>query len=217
MEFWLHLSNIIIHAVLGCFAIAIGIFVLVITKGTRRHKLWGRRFVYLGFAVCITAAIGNICFRFLPLFATLTLLVSYLLASGWRVVITRDSGPAFVDGCILLLGFCGISAMGYVLAAYSVNVPPIILYSTLGALTVVLLYDSVRWLFPHHWHDILWRYEHVYKIVSSLFAMTSAFFGNTMRAGQPWSQIAPSIVGVVVIIYFFVALYRNNHKEKSAE
>jgi hypothetical protein len=32
--------------------------------------------------------------------------------------------------------------------------------------------------------------------------MVSAFVGNVVEWGQPWSQIAPSVVGLIVVVYF---------------
>ena len=33
--------------------------------------------------------------------------------------------------------------------------------------------------------------------------MVSAFVGNVVRWGQPWSQLAPSAIGICVILYFW--------------
>jgi hypothetical protein len=72
----------------------------------------------------------------------------------------------------------------------------------------LLVYDAARWLFPRRWHATLWLYEHIFKLVASLFAMLSAAIGNTVRAGQPWSQLAPSVAGMIVIAWF----WRRHHR-----
>jgi hypothetical protein len=58
--------------------------------------------VALTLVVCLTAVIGNIVFRFMPLFAVLTVLVSYQLLSGWHVIYTRAAGPNAIDASLLI-------------------------------------------------------------------------------------------------------------------
>ncbi len=89
-------------------------------------------------------------------------------------------------------------------ASTHANARPIVVISTLSALALILAYDALRWLFPRRWFARLWRFEHIYKLISSFGALTSAFAGNVLIAGQPWSQIAPSVIGTTLIIYFFV-------------
>ena len=86
---------------------------------------------------------------------------------------------------------------------------PTVVYASLGGIVFILAYDAVRWTFPRRWFEELWRYEHSYKLVSSLFAMLSAFVGNVVRVGQPWSQLLPSAIGTAVIVYFFVQFARD--------
>jgi uncharacterized membrane protein len=205
-----HLLNILIHILTGSAAIMLGLYMLATGKGTRRHSKQGRVFVALTMVVCSTAVIGNAVFRFMPLFAVLTLLVSYQLLSGWHLIYTRDKGPDTVDAA-LLFGAAAIAAMlarqlfaGGAMTGASAAV----LYSTLGAVLSLLAYDAARWLLPRRWHTTLWRYEHIYKMLGSLFAMLSAAVGNTVRAGQPWSQLAPSAIGLAAIAWCCVRQHR---------
>jgi hypothetical protein len=82
------------------------------------------------------------------------------------------------------------------------------MYSTLTAVMLLLAYDAVRWLFPRRWHAVLWRYEHIYKILGCLFGMLSAAVGNTVRVGQPWSQLAPSVIGLIAVLWCWVRTHR---------
>lgn len=201
-----HLLNILAHVGTGLAAMALGFYLLWKPKGTRQHRRVGRMFVYLAVVVCGSAAAGIALFRFLPVFAVLTLLVSYQLLSGWHVVHTRDAGPNAVDAA-LWMGAAALAAwlMAH-LAGREASSP--VLVSTLAALGTLLTYDAARWLFPKPWHGTLWRYEHIYKLVASLFDMLSAAAGNTVRAGQPWSQLAPSVLGVIVIAWFWARTWR---------
>lgn len=196
-----HLFNLAIHVGAGIAAIGLGMLLLAGAKGTPVHRRQGRLFVLLTLFVCATGAVGNIFFRFVPLFAILTLLVAYQLLSGWHVVHTRAAGPDRIDA-LLAVG-AATAAFGMLPAlrqtAGEAAAAPVVVMSTLGALALLLAYDAARWCFPRRWHAVLWRYEHIYKLVASLFGMLSAATGNLVRAGQPWSQLLPSLLGMVVV------------------
>jgi uncharacterized membrane protein len=205
----MHLSNIAVHIGAGIAAMGLGIIMLASAKGTPTHRARGRLFVALTSAVCATGAIGTVFFRFIPLFAVLTVLVSYQLASGWHIIFTRESGPNRVDA---LLAVCAGGWALYLiplLISSGMNASAAsVIYSTLGALFVLLAYDLARWWFPKRWHAALWRYEHIYKLVSALFGMLSAATGNLIKVGQPWSQLLPSVLGALAILWLFQRNWR---------
>jgi uncharacterized membrane protein len=194
-----HLLNLATHVGTGGIAIALGFAVLARPKGDARHKRWGRRFVVLTTIVVATAATGLAVFRWMPLFAVLTLLVGYQLLSGWRAARTRDAGPNRLDLALSLLA-AALAAVLIPVALRDPDVPRAVLLGSCGALAAVLSYDLLRWLAPARWHIAAWRYEHLYKMNAALFGMISAFIGNTVRAWQPWSQLLPSIIGVIAVL-----------------
>lgn len=65
-----------------------------------------------------------------------------------------------------------------------------------------------RWCLPRRWFASIWPYDHAYKLTASLFGLLSAFVGNVVRIGQPWSQIAPSAIGLLTILFVFVQMRR---------
>lgn len=201
-----HLANIGIHVAAGTVALLIGFALLAMRKGTPTHRRWGKAFCALALIVSLSAAVGTVFFRFIPVFAVLTVLVPYQLVSGWRSVYTRELGPSRIDAAWTLVALAFAVALTPALIA-SPRVD-IVAYSSLGTLFTLLAYDSVRWLFPRRWFAALWRYDHVYKLVASLFAMLSALVGNVVRAGQPWSQIAPLVIGLLTVAFFFMQLRR---------
>jgi uncharacterized membrane protein len=203
----LHLTNLGVHIAAGTVALAIGFALLAMRKGTATHRRWGKVFCALALVVSLSAAVGTVFFRFIPVFAVLTVLVPYQLVSGWRSVYTRDRGPTRVDALWTLVALAFAVALAPTLLASPGRVD-VVAYSSLGALFTLLAYDSVRWLFPRRWFAALWRYDHIYKLVASLFALLSALVGNVVRAGQPWSQIAPSVIGLLTIAFFFVQVRR---------
>ncbi|MFZ2987552.1 hypothetical protein [Ideonella sp.] len=198
-----HHLNIALHVASGCIAMTIGFLMLMRPKGTAWHRRWGRLFVLFTGLVCGFAALGLALFRFLPLFAVLTVLVSYQLVSGWHVIFTQARGPSRFDAAWTLLAALAAAWLMRVSLA-DAGVAPVVVWSTLGALATLLVYDTARWVFPRHWHALLWRYEHIYKLLSALFGMVSALVGNVVQVGQPWSQLLPSALGLVCIAVFFV-------------
>ncbi len=191
-----HLLNIALHIGAGSAAIVLGVALLIRATGSPAHRRQGRVFVLLTAIVCATGVVGTVFFRFIPLFAVLTLLVSYQLLSGWHAVHTKGLGPGRIDALLLLCASAW--AIGLLPLLLDERAGPVI-YSTLGALALLFAYDAARWRFPRHWHATLWRYEHIYKMVASLFGMLSAASGNLLRVGQPWSQLLPSLLGMAVI------------------
>jgi uncharacterized membrane protein len=208
-----HLINLGIHVAAGTVALAIGFTLLAKAKGTAWHRRAGRLFCYFTLVVSCSAVVGTIFFRFVPIFAVLSVLVPYQLIGGWRSVYTQDRGPAQVDAVCTLVALAVSVLLIPALRAHPTQAP-VVVYSSLGALASILAYDAVRWLFPRRWYRVLWRYEHGYKLIASIFAMLSALVGNVVRVGQPWSQIAPSAVGVLVIMYFFWQLHRQDKRRR---
>jgi uncharacterized membrane protein len=200
-----HLLNIFVHIGAGIAGMAVGFYLLWKPKASVPHRRGGRVFAGLTLVVCASAAIGNVFFRFTPLFAVLTVLVTYQLLSGWHVIYTKAAGPDALDA-LLLLGGTAVAAVLLAKlfgAGLAQDAGISVVASSLAALGTVMAYDAARWLFPRRWHAALWRYEHVYKVVACLFGMLSAAVGNTIRAGQPWSQLAPSVAGIAVIVWFW--------------
>lgn len=210
-----HLANLAIHVTAGSIALAIGFYMLANAKGTAKHRRWGRIFCYFTLAVCCSAIVGTIFFRFVPVFAVLSVLVPYQLVSGWRSSHTKDQGPSAIDGLWTLLAIACSAALAPLVLAHPAEAP-IVVYSSFGALACILAYDVIRWLFPCRWYRTLWKYEHSYKLIASIFAMLSALVGNVIRVGQPWSQIAPSAAGIFVIAYFFFQLSRKKNRSTSS-
>jgi uncharacterized membrane protein len=197
-----HLLNIAIHVAAGAIGILIGLFMLATDKGTHRHRTVGRVFVAFAGVVCLSAIVGSALFRFIPLFAVLSLLVPYVLLSGWHVIYTKDAGPDRWDAALLIAGVTAAAALVPVLTANAASgkSSPVVL-ATLGTLACVLLYDAARWLFPKRWHAASWRFEHIYKILSALFGMMSAAVGNIFQTTV--AQLGPSAIGILFIVWFF--------------
>jgi uncharacterized membrane protein len=196
----MHLLNIAFHVACGTVAMAVGLLILAADKGTHRHRLLGRRFAWLTLGVCASAAVGNLLFRFIPLFAILTVLVLYQFLGAWRAVHTKANGPQALDAAMTACAAVAAFMLAPMVSAAQGG-SAAVMHSTLAALAAMIGYDICRWWFPAHWHATLWRYEHVYKALASLFGMLSAASGNLVPAAQPWSQLAPSALGMATIVW----------------
>lgn len=209
-----HLLNLTAHVGAGGLAILLGFAILARPKGDESHKRWGLRFVWLTTIVVASAALGLAVFRWMPLFAVLTVLVGYQLLTGWRTARTKDAGPQRID-----LGFALLAvALGAVVVPAALNdpaVPRAVVLGSCGAFGTVLSYDLLKWLAPARWHAVAWQYEHLYKMNAALFGMISAFVGNTVRAWQPWSQLLPSVIGVIAIVVQMWQLARERSRTPS--
>lgn len=206
-----HFLNLAVHVTAGIAGILLGFIILARRKGTASHRRLGTLFINATLLVVASAFAGILFFRFLPLFAVLAVLVLYQLVGGFRAARRRELGPGAFDAvwtALALVALCWLAPN--VVRAF--DGPPVVMYSSLGAAALVAGYDSVRWLFPRRWFARLWRYEHAYKMTSSVFAMLSAFVGNVVRWGQPWSQLLPSAVGTLIIVYFFWRLAREDSR-----
>ncbi|MDM4768220.1 hypothetical protein [Pelomonas sp. SE-A7] len=205
----LHLASLAVHIAAGSMAMLIGFVMLARTKGTARHRAWGRVFGALVLVVCFTATLGTLLFRPQPLLAVLTATVLYQLVGGWRAVYTRERGPNTLDALWTLLGLAAsVGLLAWLPDAPGTRANPTVSYSTLAALMSLVAYDLARWRFPPRWHATLWRYEHAYKLIAAQFAMLSALTGNLMRFWYPWPQLLPSLLGLLAIAWTFWRLSR---------
>jgi uncharacterized membrane protein len=208
-----HSTNIALHVSAGTIALGLGFAILWKAKGTSVHRQLGRLFCYASLGVCGFAATGLLVFSFRPLFAALTILVLYQVVSGWRLIHTKAAGPTRLDAAWTLM----VTGSGAALAAVvwqmssALNVS---VFATLGALALVLFYDACRWLFPSKWYVSLWRYEHCYKMVSSLFGMLSAFVGSVVLVSQAWAPLVVTVIGQVVILFLFYRLFSSTRRRQ---
>ena len=87
---------------------------------------------------------------------------------------------------------------------------PIVIYSTVGALVFVIIYDLIKYLIPAKVYNRnrIWLYEHIYKMTSAFSALLAAFVGTVFEEYQPHSQYLPSALGMLIIFGFMVYTYR---------
>lgn len=202
-----HSVNVFVHAALGVVALVAGAIPLVARKGSATHKKYGRFFLAVFSGVITTAFIGSLFFRVRPFLIVITLLSFYAAFSGTRVLRTRSRGPGTIDFIVSLLVFAPASWCLIRLRSAHVAWDSTVIYSTLGAVYLVVVYDMMRFVLPNTDFDGLWMYEHAYKIVSAYSALLSAFAGTVLPFYQPLSQLAPSACGLGIIFYQWYRLH----------
>lgn len=210
-----HTVNVAIHVAFGTVALILGLIPLVTRKGSRLHMRFGRWFLACLAFVIATAVIGIAVFGFRAFLGVITLLSAYEGYSGFRALRIRFTSPNAIDAAISLLALG--AALSFILYIRSVHFPwsPAVIYPTLGTLVAVAIYDLVRFSFPRSWFGRTWFYEHLIKMIGAYTAVVSAFSGTVLERWQPWSQIAPSILGVTAMLGF-IAYGRARNLRESA-
>lgn len=207
----IHQFNIVVHVVAGTLALFLGLAALFAPKISLRHKRLGRYFLFLLSVVVASGFIGWLLFRSNPFLLMLTLLSGYTGYAGWRAVRLKEQRSAKVDVLVALVVLSAGLLFLIFLKRDDASWNPVVIYSTLGALGMVTLYDIVKffWLFPYikKW----WLYEHIYKMISAFSAILSAFIGTLLPGFKPFSQIGPSSLCVLLIV---VLIWREVLKRK---
>jgi uncharacterized membrane protein len=204
-----HTVNVAIHVAFGTICLLLGVIALMTTKGGRQHIRVGRYFLACLAVVVATAAIGILAFGFRAFLGVITMLAVYEAYSGYRALKIRSTGPQLQDAAVSVAGL-GATVL-FVAYLRSVHIPwaPVVIYSTLGSLVVIAGYDLARFAFPKHWFQRTWIYEHLVKMLGAYNAIVSAFAGTVLEKWQPYSQMAPSILGGAATLGFIIYVRRH--------
>lgn len=198
----LHQLNIIVHVVAGTIAIILGIIAILKNRIVPLHRKVGTYFKYLLVIVVGTGFLGFLFFRQEPFFLMLTLIAGYVGYAGFRNIQLKENRAGKLDLVISLISLSVTIWYGSYVIHHRLVANPVVVYSTLGALIFVISYDLLKYFFLHERLKKWWLYEHIYKVISAFSAMFSAFAGNVLRDYHPYSQIGPSLICTLLIIYF---------------
>lgn len=208
----LHSVNIIIHIGFGLLAMGLGVIALMAPKNLGLHTRFGRYFLLAISVVVGTGLLGSILFRASPFLVMLTLLAGYVSYAGWRNVRLREQRSSAGDIVFAAIAFTsGLLFLG-IAKASDAHWNPSVLYSTFGALSLVTTYDVTKYFWWHERLKMGWIYEHIYKMLSALSALVSAFAGNVLPQFQPYSQLGPSVLGIGIVIWFMRQTFRRQRR-----
>ena len=140
----------------------------------------------------------------------ITLLSAYLGYSGFRIVKLRNNRPYLVDIAAAIITLVSVGYFLYYLSRIGMMWSPVVIYSTVGYLFLVIAYDMARYLIPAKVYRNAWLYEHIVKMVSAFSGLLSAFSGTVFPQFQPYSQILPSVLGTAIYVGFMVYCYRRD-------
>jgi len=205
-----HQYNILLHIITGSVALLLGLIALLSTKGGKVHNTSGKFFLRFISIVILTGLVGVFVFKRNTFLLVITVLSGYVSFSGYRVLLSKSNVPKRLDIFVTITCLFVLAYFLYYFKAIGMIWAPVVMYSTIGALLVVILYDFLRYLIPsrkYSKHQI-WIYEHIYKMTSAFAALLSAFVGTVFEEYQPHSQYIPSALGMLIIFGFMGYVYK---------
>lgn len=202
----IHHINIVIHVTAGIVALLAGLAALIINKGDYRHRRLGRSFMWMMVVVISTGLTGVFVFNRNTFLLVITMLSGYNCFSGIRVIWRGGKRPVLLDYMVALTIMAAAGYYLYFISNIGLYWSPVIIYSTIGSLFLVAIYDLLRGMMSDGLRKKAVLYEHVYKMLSALSALTSAFGGTVLPQFKPYSQFMPSVIGLSCIIIIFIRL-----------
>lgn len=200
----LHKINIAVHITAGSSALIIGLAAIIVSKGKRIHRFTGRLFLILMSVVILTGLIGVFVFGRNTFLLVITVLSGYMAFSGYRAIKAKSNTPKLIDIVLCLLSLTSVLYFLYYFNSIGMIWSPVIVYSTVGYLFLMITYDLGRYFIPAKKYANLWLYEHILKMVSAFSGLLSAFSGTVFPQYQPYSQFIPSILGTLIAIGFMI-------------
>jgi uncharacterized membrane protein len=202
----IHHINIAVHVTAGIFALLTGIAAIIVNKVAAKHRQLGRYFMWLMVIVISTALAGVFVFQRNTFLLVITMLSGYNCFSGIRTIRRNGKRPVFLDYLAVLLIIAAASYYLYFINSIGFYWSPVIIYTTIGSLFMVAIYDLLRGGMSNRLRKKIVLYEHGYKMVSALSALASAFGGTVLPQFKPYSQFMPSLIGLSCIIIIFIRM-----------
>ena len=197
----------------GSLAMIMAIIAMASKKGGEIHRKSGKAFLLLVTFVISTGLIGVFVFKVNTFLLVLTLLSGYQAFSGYRVLQNKLNSPNILDISVALLTVSSGIYFLYYFKSIGMIWAPVIIYSTVGTLFLIIAYDLLRYLIPRTRYKTLWLYEHIYKMVAAFTALFAAFIGTVFPQYHPYSQFLPSVFGTTLAMGFLVYWKRKNLKK----
>lgn len=207
MDTPLHLTNIIVHVITGSTALAVGFLILFNTKGTPFHRKLGYLFTLCMVIVVTTGVFGVIVFKRNLFLLLITVLAGYNTYSSFRILKEKTNRFYLKDLAAMLAALAIAIIFTYYLRLIGFYWDPVVIFSGVGYLLMVISYDILRYCIPASRYGNLWRYEHSSKMISAVGALFSAFIGTLMPDYKPYSQILPSLFMTLVMIFFNIQIF----------
>jgi len=196
--------NIAIHIGMGAAGLFWGLVPLLSSKGGRIHRRGGRVFVIMAGIVLSTAILADIFLDVPMALIAATLAASYQYVSSLRSLAMRRHPPSAVDAMLALAALTGCAWIVLSKSSGTASWPPMIAYSTAAYVACIALYDLSRPFWAAYWLRRIRPLDHGLKMTGCYFAMLSSGAGNLFKHAQPWSQVIPSSLGIIVMAAMLV-------------
>ncbi|MBB5638772.1 uncharacterized membrane protein HdeD (DUF308 family) [Pedobacter cryoconitis] len=210
----IHHINITIHVIAGTLALIAGIAAALFYKGSQKHIRFGKYFMWMIVLVILTGLIGVFVFKRNNFLLVITLLSGYNCFSGIRTIRLAGKKPRLIDYVIPIIVILSALYYLYFIITLGLYWPAVIIYSTIGALLLITIYDLSRAFLPVSLLKKAVTYEHTYKMISALAAISSAFSGTVLPQYKPYSQFLPSVIGITLIFTIFMRMTIKQHASK---
>jgi hypothetical protein len=211
----LHQTNILVHILAGSAALFAGFAAAFSIGNLPRHTRFGKYFMWMMLVVVLTALFGVLIFKRNHFLLIITLLAGYSTFSGIRALRIKGNRPVMGDYLAALVVISSAVYYLYYILSSGLYWSAVIVYSTVGALFAVTVYDLLKSILPLVFLKKAVFYEHSYKMISALSGITSAFSGTVFPDHKPYSQFLPSVLGFTCIIVTFIFLSANRLPAKS--
>jgi hypothetical protein len=192
--------NLAVHIGMGAAGLLCGLVPLSSSKGGSLHRRSGRVFVVLAGVVLGTALLADIFLREPLGLLAATFSAVYQYVGGLRALALRNRAPTAVDTWLACAALAGCAWIVLSKGAGTTSWTPMLAYSTAAYVACIALYDLSRPLWAAHWRRCARPLDHGLKMTGCYFAMLSSGAGNLLKHLQPWSQVIPSTLGVVVML-----------------
>lgn len=211
----MHTTNIFLHVLSGSVALLLGLIALLSIKGSKIHNTSGLYFLGFMSVVILTGLVGVFIFGRNIFLLVITVLSGYVAFSGYRVLKSKSNTLKSLDIIVAIISLIVLVYYLYYIKSIGMIWFPVVIYSTVGALVFVIVYDFLRYLIPKEKYKKhrIWIYEHIYKMTSAFAALLSAFTGTVLEEYQPHSQYLPSVLGMLIIVGFMFYVYKYGLKK----
>lgn len=196
----LHLANLASHVGAGMTGLAIGLVPMLTAQGGVRHRRWGRRFAIFAAVVVATAILADLFGSPPAALAAVTLSAAYQLIGSERALALRGRVPTAWDALLALAAIGIATTLLITMGPGTPSFSPAIGYPTLGYVIAIAVYDLSRHFWASAWMRTVRPLDHGLKMIGVYFAMASAGAGNLLASLQPWSQVVPSMLGMIVML-----------------
>lgn len=197
--------NLAVHISMGAAGLICGLVPLLSAKGGSIHRKSGYVFVVLAGVVLGTALLADVVLPEPTALLAASLSASYQYVSSLRSLALRSRGPSAIDVLLACTALAGCAWLLRSMGPGTASWNPVIGYSTAAYVACIALYDLSRQFWSTHWLRYVRPLDHGLKMTGCYFAMLSSGAGNLLKHMQPWSQVIPSSLGILVMTIFLVS------------